>query len=106
MLAADGSWGHRSKAPSFFFSSRRRHTRYWRDWSSDVCSSDLRCTRWRLRRSDTSMAHTSVAFLLPKHAFSDFLGFREDCLPETTHDGNGTDKLCQGSRDRDPVPCG
>src|SRR3712207_9050616 len=28
----------------FFFSSRRRHTRYWRDWSSDVCSSDL--TRW------------------------------------------------------------
>src|SRR5215217_3218689 len=25
----------------FFFSIRRRHTRYWRDWSSDVCSSDL-----------------------------------------------------------------
>src|SRR5476651_1467566 len=28
-------------AAFFFFSSRRRHTRYWRDWSSDVCSSDL-----------------------------------------------------------------
>src|SRR5438445_11620063 len=28
----------------FFFSSRRRHTRYWRDWSSDVCSSDLRAS--------------------------------------------------------------
>src|SRR5947209_3376046 len=28
----------------FVFSSRRRHTRYWRDWSSDVCSSDLRRT--------------------------------------------------------------
>src|SRR3712207_1302466 len=28
----------------FFFSSRRRHTRYWRDWSSDVCSSDLLVT--------------------------------------------------------------
>src|SRR5436309_12303558 len=27
----------------FFFSSRRRHTRFSRDWSSDVCSSDLRC---------------------------------------------------------------
>src|SRR5699024_12107752 len=27
--------------PSFFFSSRRRHTRSKRDWSSDVCSSDL-----------------------------------------------------------------
>src|SRR5207245_5979702 len=33
----------------FFFSSRRRHTRCYRDWSSDVCSSDLegqlRCTQ-------------------------------------------------------------
>src|SRR5204862_5283734 len=27
----------------FFFSSRRRHTRSLRDWSSDVCSSDLLC---------------------------------------------------------------
>src|SRR3989442_15939422 len=27
--------------PLFFFSSRRRHTRCGRDWSSDVCSSDL-----------------------------------------------------------------
>src|SRR5207253_5138321 len=29
----------------FFFSSRRRHTRLPRDWSSDVCSSDLSCAR-------------------------------------------------------------
>src|SRR2546422_6889067 len=29
----------------FFFSSRRRHTRCSRDWSSDVCSSDLREVR-------------------------------------------------------------
>src|SRR3989442_7534412 len=28
-------------AREFFFSSRRRHTRCGRDWSSDVCSSDL-----------------------------------------------------------------
>src|SRR5438874_13051107 len=28
-------------AQLFFFSSRRRHTRSLRDWSSDVCSSDL-----------------------------------------------------------------
>src|SRR5699024_12062907 len=28
----------------FFFSSRRRHTSSKRDWSSDVCSSDLECT--------------------------------------------------------------
>src|SRR3712207_7018741 len=32
---SESGWG------GFFFSSRRRHTRYWRDWSSDVCSSDL-----------------------------------------------------------------
>src|ERR1035438_10763955 len=30
------AWGQ-----SFFFSSRRRHTRCLSDWSSDVCSSDL-----------------------------------------------------------------
>src|SRR5206468_6477496 len=34
----------------FFFSSRRRHTRSDRDWSSDVCSSDLRDLRVRLVR--------------------------------------------------------
>src|SRR3989442_5901101 len=33
----------------FFFSSRRRHTRCGRDWSSDVCSSDLR--PWSLHRN-------------------------------------------------------
>src|SRR5437870_12499896 len=32
----------------FFFSSRRRHTRWPRDWSSDVCSSDLDTRRMRL----------------------------------------------------------
>src|SRR6266508_3278743 len=34
----------------FFFSSRRRHTRWPRDWSSDVCSSDLGGLRGRRRR--------------------------------------------------------
>src|SRR2546430_10083134 len=33
-------WSSRS-ADMFFFSSRRRHTRFDCDWSSDVCSSDL-----------------------------------------------------------------
>src|SRR5574337_1485955 len=33
---------------SFFFSSRRRHTRLSGDWSSDVCSSDLRQQPTRL----------------------------------------------------------
>src|SRR5699024_11773400 len=30
----------------FFFSSKRRHTRSKRDWSSDVCSSDLGVSLW------------------------------------------------------------
>src|SRR3712207_8491716 len=30
---------------SFFFSSKRRHAGYWRDWSAAVCSSDLYATR-------------------------------------------------------------
>src|SRR5256884_6726918 len=34
----------------FFFSSRRRHTRCSRDWSSDVCSSDLVTTEGEPRR--------------------------------------------------------
>src|SRR6266511_6131888 len=35
----------------FFFSSRRRHTRFSRDWSSDVCSSDLASPPCRDRAS-------------------------------------------------------
>src|SRR5690606_19166143 len=37
----------------FFFSSRRRHTRFSRDWSSDVCSSDL---QHRLRDAFTALS--------------------------------------------------
>src|SRR5438094_5220973 len=36
----------------FFFSSRRRHTRSYGDWSSDVCSSDLPCLRRRRSQED------------------------------------------------------
>src|SRR5437879_11619377 len=49
----------------FFFSSRRRHTRYIGDWSSDVCSSDLARAR-RIStldhevRDDTVKDHTVV----------------------------------------------
>src|SRR5204862_6832293 len=39
---ASGGYGSGRAHPMlFFFSSRRRHTRSLRDWSSDVCSSDL-----------------------------------------------------------------
>src|SRR2546429_7278710 len=47
-----------------FFSSRRRHTRCSRDWSSDVCSSDLvHSCSWRLPSSQNEPA-TSTHFIL------------------------------------------
>src|SRR5437764_14741870 len=39
MSTSDTNWS--TLVCFFFFSSRRRHTRYIGDWSSDVCSSDL-----------------------------------------------------------------
>src|SRR6476620_2389895 len=50
----------------FFFSSRRRHTRYWRDWSSDVCSSDLRPAS--LRPGSQSARTTTRYAVLPPPA--------------------------------------
>src|SRR5207249_6281701 len=47
----------------FFFSSRRRHTRSKRDWSSDVCSSDLEVLAGRA----ATMAK-SIARLHPEEA--------------------------------------
>src|SRR3712207_6962237 len=49
-----------------FLSSRRRHTRYWRDWSSDVCSSDLLGTIIvALAQRRLSARHQSVRDGLP-----------------------------------------
>src|SRR6266852_395032 len=44
----------------FFFSSRRRHTRCYRDWSSDVCSSDL-TAKLRPKRAQVSNSLDDVA---------------------------------------------
>src|SRR5947209_11919395 len=51
----------------FFFSSGRRHTRYWRDWSSDVCSSDLVLAE--LREADVVLAEDTrhTRGLLERH---------------------------------------
>src|SRR5690606_39730330 len=47
---------------SFFFSSRRRHTRFSRDWSSDVCSSDLATVNvdGRLRPGVVALPHGHI----------------------------------------------
>src|SRR5207248_8691431 len=52
----------------FFFSSRRRHTRSYGDWSSDVCSSDL----WRRYSFGKITGPLSVA----RTAVSPFFGSR------------------------------
>src|SRR5690606_40689375 len=53
----------------FFFSSRRRHTRFSRDWSSDVCSSDLwvygNIGRIQASRSETSPSAPLKAVVAP-----------------------------------------
>src|SRR5699024_12149962 len=64
---------HRGRRISchFFFSSRRRHTRSKRDWSSDVCSSDLRGT-WALpasRRLFVANLALSRGWVAPKDRF-------------------------------------
>src|SRR2546430_4236364 len=46
-LAVARATGGRLVVISFFFSSRRRHTRFDCDWSSDVCSSDLVLTNYQ-----------------------------------------------------------
>src|SRR2546428_904339 len=48
----------------FFFSSRRRHTRSDRDWSSDVCSSDLVIAVLRAAGGPYTVAAPSVALAL------------------------------------------
>src|SRR5947209_16176039 len=61
---------------SFFFSSRRRHTRYWRDWSSDVCSSDL--IRHR-RESPRGFVWRRLRFsILELGVPAEWLGYRTD----------------------------
>src|SRR2546422_8042437 len=51
----------------FFFSSRRRHTRCSRDWSSDVCSSDLQGVAYRqLVPEGTTILTSGLGGVLPR----------------------------------------
>src|SRR5437870_13800795 len=60
----------------FFFSSRRRHTRWPRDWSSDVCSSDLamsplpdpKSSSFHGKRTETSLLFEFLPVPIPKFA--------------------------------------
>src|SRR5690625_1707464 len=46
----------------FCFASRRRHTRWPRDWSSDVCSSDLNWTEWLVYQFAKYVGYKQVGF--------------------------------------------
>src|SRR3712207_5062891 len=60
----------------FFFSSRKRHTIYWRDWSSDVCSSDLEVNP-RVSRS-SALASKATGFPIAKVAARLAVGYTLD----------------------------
>src|SRR2546430_9890617 len=49
----------------FFFSSRRRHTRFDCDWSSDVCSSDLQSARCRYQYRPSASVERPVLLESP-----------------------------------------
>src|SRR5260370_20262111 len=48
----------------FFFSSRRRHTRFKCDWSSDVCSSDLRQLEASRPRVYPAFTHADICIFI------------------------------------------
>src|SRR5690554_1621532 len=65
----------------FFFSSRRRHTRCGRDWSSDVCSSDLeRAARLRDRLATVRKAIERQQMVAERNEDLDVIGIAEDEL--------------------------
>src|SRR5690606_25154229 len=53
----------------FFFSSRRRHTRFSRDWSSDVCSSDLGVFTQSWVAGSRSQSALEVPLVIPQAAW-------------------------------------
>src|SRR5204863_4517329 len=64
----------------FFFSSRRRHTRSLRDWSSDVCSSDLKSSFIKCPWRGSNLDFAPTFPLLDSHANQPFCQH----IPSTT----------------------
>src|SRR5690606_17016358 len=90
----------------FFFSSRRRHTRFSRDWSSDVCSSDLGSSYAQLRgifdclKGGVEMSQQSNTVYKTFIAGADLTG-KENLFVELT--GEYTVGVCNAATD---VPIG
>src|SRR5207248_8941838 len=87
----------------FFFSSRRRHTRSYGDWSSDVCSSDLDCVPvcwWTLvcltgtqSQGRTCAPHVSAAVHSAPYALARL-------APRSEERRVGKECRCRGASDR------
>src|SRR5690625_5177881 len=74
----------------FFFSSRRRHTRWPRDWSSDVCSSDLGTDPGRADAAVREWADTPA--VVDQAVLTLLTGARKLGLPAFVFT-NGTDRV-------------
>src|SRR5690606_41193266 len=63
-----------SRNPHFFLSSRRRHTRFSRDWSSDVCSSDLLGDRDNMVFQNTSVTRGTATVVVTETGMTTQMG--------------------------------
>src|SRR5690606_39583135 len=87
----------------FFFSSRRRHTRFSRDWSSDVCSSDLVQTLPRHREDSgtTDRPERPAGFGTDADATTPELLTRHARLPQPEHLAAAINALFRDAADDD-----
>src|SRR5690625_7946970 len=75
---------------AFVFSSRRRHTRWPRDWSSDVCSSDLGVQVEITPRGARTLLGTPAGALGPAVVdLEELLGRSAAVLPQRLHERSG-----------------
>src|SRR3989337_4200866 len=92
----------------FFFSSRRLHTRCYRDWSSDVCSSDLPEEVGR-KDTDEEYAHHGEYYAQARYV-ERHIRVRvgnprqqvQDAVHEPDDDGEDLDGEVQGHHDKEP----
>src|SRR5882724_2578969 len=93
--------------PSFFFSSRRRHTRCLSDWSSDVCSSDLQVLDVGIGHHHTLRAGESFDAADVKEPLDFFVysanGLNSALLVDRAGDGDVLAKRQSGKRRRERV---
>src|SRR5207253_7490147 len=81
----------------FFFSSRRRHTRWPRDWSSDVCSSDLASTSpdGSTVERPSSLHGGAASRRAGKAAPRKYARGRSDALPDARSEERRVGKECR-----------